>query len=115
MKKLVNISYLDLNKKTQIITPTHLGEMIFDVVNLSIRSLLNPELTASWEKGLTYVAEGTVTSDEYMDKLEAFITRNTETVKASNNQNTLKRCFNASQQFYKKTSSSAGKKKQEKK
>ncbi|MCI5568987.1 MAG: DNA topoisomerase [Lachnospiraceae bacterium] len=115
LKKLVNISYLDLNKKTQIITPTHLGEMIFDVVNLSIRSLLNPELTASWEKGLTYVAEGTVTSDEYMDKLEAFITRNTETVKASNNQNTLKRCFNASQQFYKKTSSSAGKKKQEKK
>lgn len=115
LKKLVNISYLDLNKKTQIITPTHLGEMIFDVVNLSIRSLLNPELTASWEKGLTYVAEGTVTSDEYMDKLEAFITRNTETVKASNNQNTLKRCFNASQQFYKKPSSSAGKKKQEKK
>ena len=115
LKKLVNISYLDLNKKTQVITPTHLGEMIFDVVNLSIRSLLNPELTASWEKGLTYVAEGTVTSDEYMDKLEAFITRNTETVKASNNQNTLKRCFNASQQFYKKPSSSAGKKKQEKK
>lgn len=115
LKKLVNITYLDLNKKTQIITPTHLGEMIFDVVNLSIRSLLNPELTASWEKGLTYVAEGTVTSDEYMDKLEAFITRNTETVKASNNQNTLKRCFNASQQFYKKPSSSAGKKKQEKK
>lgn len=115
LKKLVNITYLELNKKTQVITPTHLGEMIFDVVNLSIRSLLNPELTASWERGLTYVAEGTVTSDEYMGKLEAFITRNTETVKASNNQNTLKRCFNASQQFYKKPSSSAGKKKQEKK
>ena len=58
LKKLVSIQYLALNKKTQVITPTLLGEMIFDVVNASIRSLLNPELTASWEKGLTYVAEG---------------------------------------------------------
>ena len=57
LKKLVSIKYLSLNKKTQVITPTLLGEMIFDVVNCSIRQLLNPELTASWEKGLTYVAE----------------------------------------------------------
>ena len=63
LKKLQANKYIALNKKTQVLTPTHLGEMIFDVVNNSIRSLLNPELTASWEKGLTYVAEGTITSD----------------------------------------------------
>ena len=102
LKKLVNISYLDLNKKTQVITSTQLGEMIYDVVNLSIRSLLNPELTASWEKGLTYVAEGSVTTDEYMNKLEAFISKNTDAVKRSNNQLQLRRCFNASQDFYRK-------------
>ena len=62
LKKLFTIKYLSLNKKTQVITPTLLGEMIFDVVNCSIRQLLNPELTASWEKGLTYVAEGSITS-----------------------------------------------------
>ena len=50
LKKLIHIKYLMLNKKTQIITPTLLGEMVFDVVEHSIRSLLNPELTASWEK-----------------------------------------------------------------
>ena len=73
LKKLCNIKYLALNKKTQVITPTLLGEMIFDVVNCSIRQLLNPELTASWEKGLNYVAEGSITEQEYMDKLERFI------------------------------------------
>mgnify|MGYP003878579029 FL=1 len=73
LKKLCNIKYLALNKKTQVITPTLLGEMIFDVVNCSIRQLLNPELTASWEKGLNYVAEGSITEQEYMDKLEHFI------------------------------------------
>lgn len=69
LKKLFHIQYLALNKKTQIVTPTLLGEMIFDVVEHSIKSLLNPELTASWEKGLTYVAEGDITPDEYMKKL----------------------------------------------
>ncbi|MEG2350819.1 MAG: DNA topoisomerase, partial [Hungatella sp.] len=64
LKKLVHIKYLALNGKTQIIMPTLLGEMIFDVVNASIRQLLNPDLTASWEKGLTYVAEGSITPDE---------------------------------------------------
>ena len=73
LKKLVNIKYISLNKKTQVITPTQLGEMIYEVVNASIRALLNPELTASWEKGLNYVAEGSITSQEYMDKLEHFI------------------------------------------
>lgn len=70
---VVNIKYISLNKKTQVITPTQLGEMIYEVVNASIRALLNPELTASWEKGLNYVAEGSITSREYMDKLEHFI------------------------------------------
>ena len=69
LKKLVNIKYISLNKKTQVITPTQIGEMIYEVVNASIRALLNPELTASWEKGLNYVAEGSITSQEYMDKL----------------------------------------------
>ena len=80
LKKLIHIKYLMLNKKTQIITPTLLGEMVFDVVEHSIRSLLNPELTASWEKGLTYVADGEITSDEYMMKLEHFINSRTQGV-----------------------------------
>jgi DNA topoisomerase-3 len=67
--------------------------MIFDVVNASIRSLLNPELTASWEKGLNYVAEGSITSDEYMIKLEDFVTRHTKNVIGLRNQTPLKRCF----------------------
>ena len=83
LKKLFTIKYLSLNKKTQVITPTLLGEMIFDVVNCSIRQLLNPELTASWEKGLTYVAQGSITSQEYMDKLERFVRVRTEQVERS--------------------------------
>lgn len=102
LKKLVNIKYLSLNKKTQVITPTQLGEMIFDVVNSSIRSLLNPELTASWEKGLTYVAEGSITSDEYMVKLEKFIRQRTDAVMNLNNQYMLRQLFDASAEFYKK-------------
>ena len=78
LKKLVANKYIALNKKTQILNPTLMGEMIFDVVNLSIRSLLNPELTASWEKGLNYVAEGTITPEEYMTKLEHFIRSRTD-------------------------------------
>lgn len=73
LKKLVKKEYLNLNKKTQILTPTLEGEMIYDIVNYSLSSLLNPELTASWEKGLSGVESGTVTSDEYMVKLEEFI------------------------------------------
>lgn len=73
LKKLCSIQYLALNSKTQIITPTLLGELIYEVVYLSMKQLLNPELTASWEKGLTYVAEGTITPEEYMQKLERFV------------------------------------------
>ena len=101
LKKLIAIQYLSLNKKTQIITPTLLGEMVFDVVQSSIRSLLNPELTASWEKGLTYVAEGSITSQEYMTKLEHFIRSRTDGVLALNNQYQLKGCYDKAASFYK--------------
>lgn len=105
LKKLVTIKYLDLNKKTQVITPTLMGEMVFDVVNSSIRSLLNPELTASWEKGLTYVAEGQVTTQEYMDKLEHFIRMRTDGVKKMNNQYALRQMYDADAKFYKSPNS----------
>ena len=100
LKKLVNIKYLALNKKTQVITPTLQGEMIYDVVDHSIRSLLNPELTASWEKGLNYVAEGSITSDEYMRKLDHFITSKTVGVKGLNNQYQLRACYEKAAGFY---------------
>lgn len=102
LKKLVNIKYLSLNKKTQIITPTLMGEMIYDVVLSSIQSLLNPELTASWEKGLNYVADGSITSQEYMEKLENFIKSRTSGVLGLNNQYTLRGCFDHAARFYKK-------------
>ncbi|MCD8371295.1 MAG: DNA topoisomerase [Clostridiales bacterium] len=107
LKKLVNIHYLALNGKTQVITPTLLGELVYDVVDHSIRQLLNPELTASWEKGLTYVAEGTITQDEYMQKLERFVAGRTFGVLKLNNQNELRGIFDAVGQYYqgqKKTS-----------
>ena len=102
IKKLVNNKYLDLNKKTQIITPTLMGEMIHDVVAFSINSLLNPELTASWEKGLSHVAEGSITKEEYMEKLEKFIRQRTDAVKGLNNQYQLRAYFDYAAQFYKK-------------
>ena len=102
LKKLVNNKYIALNKKTQIYTPTLQGEMIFDVVNASIPALLNPELTASWEKGLTYVAEGEITADEYMVKLENFIKQKTARVLANNNQYAMQGMYRAAAQYYKK-------------
>lgn len=101
LKKLFNNKYLALNKKTQIVTPTLMGEMIFDVVEHSIKSLLNPELTASWEKGLNYVAEGQITSEEYMQKLNQFVYSRTEGVKGLNNQGQLRVCFDKAAKFYK--------------
>lgn len=101
LNKLVKISYLNLNKKTQIITPTQQGEMIYDVVAASIKALLNPELTASWEKGLTYVADGGITEEEYMVKLEGFVSRMTEGVKNLNNQFILQGCFQSVAENYK--------------
>lgn len=102
LKKLIHIKYLALNKKTQIITPALLGEMIFDVVDNSIKSLLNPELTASWEKGLNYVADGDITPEEYMMKLENFIKSRTQGVLGLNNQYQLRGCYDKAAQFYKK-------------
>ena len=102
LKKLVTIEYLALNKKTQVITPELLGEMVYDTVNASIRPLLNAELTASWEKGLTGVAEGTITEEEYMEKLNGFVARRTNAVKGLRNQAELKKCYDYAAQFYKK-------------
>lgn len=102
LNKLVKIEYLALNKKTQMITPTLQGEIIFEVVNASIRSLLNAELTASWEKGLTYVAEGSIGSGEYMGKLESFVRRMTDGVKGLNNQSVLRGRFSEVAGYYKK-------------
>ena len=108
LKKLCNIKYLALNKKTQVITPTLLGEMIFDVVNCSIRQLLNPELTASWEKGLNYVAEGSITEQEYMDKLEHFVRLRTKQVEDSNIQPYLRQFFDAAAVNYKNAAAKSG-------
>ncbi len=101
LKKLVHIRYLALNKKTQAITPTQMGEMVYDVVDASIRPLLNPELTASWEKGLTYVAEGSITGEEYMGKLEHFVARHTGNVRQLQNQTALRSRFDAAAPYYK--------------
>ena len=101
LKKLVSIQYLSLNGKTQVITPSLLGEMVYDVVDHSIRQLLNPELTASWEKGLTYVAEGSITSGEYMEKLERFVAGRTVNVIRLNNQYDMRGLFDAAAVFYK--------------
>lgn len=101
LKKLVNIEYLSLNKKTQILTPTLMGEMIYDVVESSIKPLLEPRLTASWEKGLTQVADGSITADEYMTKLTDFVSRRTNNVKMLSNQRNLYQKFQTVQQFYK--------------
>ena len=100
LKKLVSNGYLALNAKTQIITPTLLGEMIRDVVYVSMRQMLNPELTASWEKGLSYVQEGTVTPEEYRQKLDAFVRRRTDSVKTGSAPSALRPQFEAVKAFY---------------
>ena len=101
LKKLVNIEYLALNKKTQVLMPTLMGEMVYDVVEGSIKPLLEPKLTASWEKGLTMVADGSISSDEYMGKLTDFVGRRTNAVKQLNNQGALFQKFRTAEQFYK--------------
>jgi DNA topoisomerase-3 len=101
LKKLININYIALNKKTQIITPTQVGEMVYEVVAASIYHLLNPELTASWEKGLTYVAQGEISEQEYMEKLNGFVTRRTMNVVQSQKQGELYRSYDEIAKFYK--------------
>lgn len=96
LKKLTNNGYIQINNKTQIITPVLLGELIYDVVDSSIKSLLNAELTASWEKGLSYVAEGSIGEEEYMEKLERFVAQRIAGVKQVNNQYQLRILFDQS-------------------
>ena len=102
LKKLVTIEYLSLNKKTQVLTPTLMGEMVYDVVDHSIKSLLDPALTASWEKGLTMVANGEISSEEYMQKLTGFVTRRTDFVKKTNNQSQMTVLYYEAAGYYKK-------------
>ena len=105
LTKLVNIKYLNLNKKTQIITPTQMGEMIYETVACSMKPMLNPALTASWEKGLTGVAEGTISEKEYMDKLDDFVSKRTNLVKQNDYRNLLRSRFDYVSTNYKKTES----------
>ena len=100
--KLQKNEYIKLNSKTQIVTPMQLGEMVYGVVYMSIRSLLNPELTASWELGLTKVAEGEITADEYMKKLDDFIRGRTDNVLRINNANQMVNYYNYVAQFYRR-------------
>ncbi len=101
LKKLITTNeYIALNKKTQILTPTQLGELIYDVVDCSMKRMLDPALTASWEKGLTGVAEGSITSNEYMMKLSGFVTKYTNYVKSMNNQAMVYAKFKATEPFY---------------
>ena len=69
----MRIGYLHLNKKSQILSPEVLGEMVYEVVNMTVPALLNPKMTASWEKGLDGITRGTVIMEDYREKLEDFI------------------------------------------
>ena len=101
LKKLVNISYLDLNKKTQIITPTLKGELVCGIVRYSIPAMLSPKLTASWEKGLTGVSDGGISENEYMDKLTGFVKNQVGKVKQTNNIAQLRSYYQVATVYYK--------------
>ncbi len=101
LKKLITIGYISLNKKTQILTPTQMGEMIYCVVKRSIPQLLKPKLTASWELGLTMVAEGEISSDEYMGKLDDFVSKHTNEVRNKNWLSALTEDYKVVAQYYK--------------
>lgn len=101
--KLVNNKYIALNKKTQIVTPTFLGEIIYDVVYNSIYNLLRAEMTASWEKGLAQVADGITTKDAYTDLMNDFVVKNTNLVKGLNNQYQITRLFDRVKPYYEKS------------
>ena len=102
LKKLEKNQYISLNKKTQILTPTLMGEMIYDVVRCSIKPLLSPAFTASWEKGLNYVVDGSVSAGEYMDKLGNYVAKFTNQVKTTDNQDQMIPMYRYASQFYKK-------------
>ncbi|MBR6402782.1 MAG: type IA DNA topoisomerase [Eubacterium sp.] len=101
--KLVTNKYINLNKKTQVLTPTFLGEIIYDVVLYSINGLLRADLTASWEKGLTGVADGSISEEEYMSKLSDYVVKYTNAVKAVRNQNQMHVIFDKTKPFYVKS------------
>ena len=101
LEKLVKNNYLSLNKKTQIITPTQMGEMIYDTVAASMKPMLNPALTASWEKGLTQVEQGEISEAEYMKKLSDFISRRTDYVKKTDMRSQLQSVYGKTSAFYK--------------
>lgn len=100
LKKLFHISYLNLNKKTQIITPTLKGELVCGIVRYAIPAMLSPKLTASWEKGLTGVSEGGISEEEYMGKLTDFVSVQVGKVKRTDNKAQLRSYFNAAQGYY---------------
>ena len=110
LTKLVNIKYLNLNKKTQIITPTQLGEMVYETVACSMKPMLNPALTASWEKGLTGVANGEISENEYMTKLDDFVSKRTNLVKDNDYRGLLRSRFDYVAANYKSTAKSGAKK-----
>ncbi len=101
LKKLFHIGYLDLNKKTQIITPALKGELVCSIVRYSMPAMLSPKLTASWEKGLSGVSEGEITEDEYMKKLEGFVDQMVGQVKAEDNRSRLNSYYHLAAQYYK--------------
>lgn len=101
--KLVTNKYINLNKKTQVLTPTFLGEIIYDVVLYSINGLLRADLTASWEKGLTGVAEGSISEEEYMNKLSDYVVKYTNAVKGIRNQNQMHVVFDRTKPYYVKS------------
>ena len=101
IKKLINNKYIALNQKTQIVTPTQVGEMINDIVYCSIGSLLNPELTASWEKGLKQVSDGEITEEQYLEKLDGFVTRRVNAVKDIKNEYQMRYFYDKSAVYYK--------------
>lgn len=108
--KLITNKYISLNKKNQIVTPTFLGEIIYDVVYYSINNLLRAEMTASWEKGLTGVADGTITKEEFTEKMNSYVSKNTELVKGLNNQYRITTVFDLTKPYYTdKKSKGAGK------
>ncbi len=105
LTKLFNIKYLSLNKKTQIITPTQMGEMVYETVACSMKPMLNPALTASWEKGLTGVADGTISEEEYLGKLNDFVIKRTNMVKENDNRDLLRQRFDYVAASYRKAPS----------
>lgn len=103
LKKLISQGYIKLNKKTQALSPEKLGEMVYEIVALTIPALLNPKLTASWEKGLTQVAQGVTTKEEYLQKLEEFVRTKTNAVikHGGREKSTVNQRFRYVSQYYK--------------